>query len=343
MLCGPGRPAGPHLPAMARDDLARIRRGATSERFVQPGLEGLRFGCLACPRRLELRVATGSGDRQRHRLDANLLAQPSDEMHRGARKCMAVRLDPERVGCGSHGDGHCALAFDRPGDHRQQVVAAHLAQQPVRCEIGGRLGCPHLELPAQSLGLLPHDADELLTILGLHVGIVRDGLDRGLDAAQRCAGRLGELPQQVIASAAGFHPLGQVFEEQHETGDLALGPVHGCHLDLEQPPAVQGGGHVRGRGRGADASHRVLEQVPVDDVEDRPAESDCRVVLQNRSRGGVVEKNPSVHVADQDRDSELGHQRGQSIPLLLETHLGGGDLGGDLAFGYATPFGKRLH
>ena len=100
---------------------------------------------------------------------------------------------------------------------------------------------------------------------------------------------------------------------------------------------------MRGRGRGADASHRVLEQVPVDDVEDRPAESDGRVVIQNRSRGGVVEKDPSVHVADQDRDSELGHQRGQSISLLLETRLCRGDLGGDLAFGHATPFGKGLH
>ena len=96
-------------------------------------------------------------------------------------------------------------------------------------------------------------------------------------------------------------------------------------------------------GRGADAGHRVLEQVPVDDVEDRPAESDGRVVVQNRSRGGVVEKDPSVHVADHDRDGELGHQRGQSISLLLETLLCRGDLGGDLAFGYATPLGQGLH
>ena len=87
----------------------------------------------------------------------------------------------------------------------------------------------------------------------------------------------------------------------------------------------------------------MLEQIPVDDPEDRPAEPDRRVVVEHRPRGSVVEQDLAVNIADQHRDSELGHERGQSVPLLLQARLRLGDLGGDLALSDATPFGEGLH
>ena len=156
---------------MARDDLARIRSGAPSERFVQPGLERLRRGCPPGPCRLELCVAPGPGDPERHRLDANLLAKSSHEMHRDRAQVRGCLPRPRAIGRGSDGDGHRSTGSIAAAttDSRSAPLISLSNQSAGRCRPTRR---PTPRLAAKSLGLLSHDADELPTILGLHLGVV---------------------------------------------------------------------------------------------------------------------------------------------------------------------------
>jgi hypothetical protein len=60
-------------------------------------------------------------------------------------------------------------------------------------------------------------------------------------------------------------------------------------------------------------------------------------------RGRVVEQDPSVSVAHQDGDAELGHQDRQAVPLPLQIGAGLGDPGVDIGLLKLIALGQPVH
>ena len=60
--------------------------------------------------------------------------------------------------------------------------------------------------------------------------------------------------------------------------------------------------------------------------------------VRRRCRAGSA-----LDVADDDRDGQLGHQRGQPVALLLHVACAALDLRGDLPFGDPAPLGQVVH
>jgi hypothetical protein len=74
----------------------------------------------------------------------------------------------------------------------------------------------------------------------------------------------------------------------------------------------------------------VGHQVPVQDREDRASEADEAglgpVAAQQLLGRDVVEQHAPGGVADDHRDAELRHERGESVPFRLEVSPGCSDL-----------------
>ncbi len=75
-------------------------------------------------------------------------------------------------------------------------------------------------MAAASSAITPHEA---LAVVGLHVGRVDQGLDRGANIAQRRAIAIGQRLQRLIALGLALEVAGDVLDGQHVAGDLQPG------------------------------------------------------------------------------------------------------------------------
>ena len=174
-------------------------------------------------------------------------------------------------------------------------------------------------------------------------GMRRQVLARRADVREARSRPFDEPLEQRDALRVGVDRFGHVGEQQHVAGETARLrlpgrlPRDGRRLHPQQPPVAGRGDEVRPLALLAlelplHRLDRVQDQVAIDDAEHRAAETEERSVAaaEDALRGGVVEQDPALAVADEDALLQLGDERGEPAPLRLDAGVGVGHSGGDV-------------
>ncbi len=89
---------------------------------------------------------------------------------------------------------------------------------------------------------------------------------------------------------------------------------------------------------------RVHDQRAVDQAEDRTPESERPAIVGEQAlRGGVVEQDAALAIADDHRLCEFGHQRGQARAFVLEVGARRGHLGVEVPAERGVRLGESIH
>ena len=177
----------------------------------------------------------------------------------------------------------------------------------------------------------------------LHPRMRRQVLARRADVGEPRPRPFDELLEQRDSLRLGVDRFGHVVEQQDVAGEAARVRCSGRllrdrgRLHPQQSPVAGRGDEMRALALLAfelplHRLDRVQDQVAVDDAEHRAAEAEERSVAaaEDALRGGVVEQDPALAIADEHALVQLGDQRGEPAPLRLDAGVGVGDRGRDV-------------
>ena len=341
--CGGTLDLVPHLRVVALDDLLERQRGRLAAQLHVVGLprhRRLRADRGAGPDDVEVGEVPLGGQAEADLANAELVAQPGDEVGEALHERVAVHLEPDGLVDRLQLRRHREPSLDAPACGGDEVGAPHVLERPLGAHRVRELRHRAVEAGRERACLVADDVEEALPRERVHVRERVDGLHGRADAGERGPRALRQRLQQQVAPPARLDAARDVVEHEHEARDAAFGGLappsrkHGRHLHAHQLPARRGGDEVRGRSRLpalqalVDVVQRVDDEVAVEDREHRAPQPDQRHRLaaggaverlaQELHRARVVEQDAAFDVAHDDALGKLRHQRRQPAPLLLD-------------------------
>ena len=184
-----------------------------------------------------------SSQPEAHLADFVLVTQPENEVGQALQQREAIHPHPQPLGHLLRLGRDADLLLDSPLRRLDEVDAEHVLQGPARLEGVGEFGHRAVQPLPHDAHLVPDDADETVSLLGLHVRIIQQVLHRGADVRKGSSAALGERLQHLVALALHFEVTRDVVEDEHVAAEEGLAfrlsayPLpaqHRCHLHANE-------------------------------------------------------------------------------------------------------------